>query len=342
MRKTMNSMLRNAFALVLLAIAPAFASGYHIVSKVPVPGDGGWDLVTCDSQARRLYISHSTQTQIMDIDQLKLVGQVEGTNGVHGIALAPELGRGFITAGRDNRVMIIDLKTLKSLGTVPTGENPDVILYDPASGRVFAFNGRADSATIFKAATGEPLVTLPLGGKPEFGVADGHGSVFVNLEDKNQLVKINSRAMAVEQRWPLAPCEEPSSMALDSATARLFIGCGNKTLVAVDASTGKVVANVPIGGHVDATVFDPEAKLVITSNGEGTLTVIHEDTPDAYQVVQTVPTQQGARTLSLDTMTHRLFLPVAALGPPPPPTSAQPHPRPSIVPGTFAILVIAP
>jgi DNA-binding beta-propeller fold protein YncE len=338
----MKSIFLNAFLLALLGVSPVAASGYHVINKIPIPGDGGWDYVTCDSQARRLYISHSTQTQVMDIDRLQVIGSIPGTNGVHGITLAPELGRGFISAGRDNQVVIFDLKTLKSLGAVKTEENPDAILYDPATERVFAFNGRSHSATIFKAATGEPLTTLPLGGKPEFASADGRGGVYVNVEDKNLLVKINSRVMAVEASWPVAPCEEPSSLAMDQATNRLFAGCGNKKLVVVDASSGKVVASLPIGDHVDATIFDSENKLVITSNGEGTLTVIHEDSPDAYSLVQTVPTQLGARTLALDTGTHRLFLPVAGLGPPMPPTPSQPHPRPSIVPGTFAILVVAP
>jgi len=351
--------IRKALWLALLGVASANAApNYHLSRQVPVPGDGGWDWVACDSISRRLYIAHSTQTQVMDIDQMKLVGQIPGTNGAHGIALAPELGRGFITAGKDNQAVIFNLTSLKTVGTVKTGDNPDAILYDPATQNVFAFNGKSHSATIFKAATGELVTTLPLDGKPEFAVADGHGAVYVNLEDKNLLVKINSHAMVVEASWPLAPCEEPSSLAMDKTTNRLFIGCGNKTLVAVDESTGKVVASVPIGDHVDATVFDPETKLVITSNGEGTLTVIHEDAPDtyqavqedapsAYQVVQTVPTLKGARTLALDTVTHRLFLPIAQFGPPAPPTPGTSLPagkqaRPSIVPGTFAILVVAP
>jgi DNA-binding beta-propeller fold protein YncE len=338
----MKLISRVCVVLCLSASSLLAATTYHVTRKIPIPGDGGWDYVTCDSQARKLYISHSTQTQVMDIDQMKLVGQVPGTNGVHGIALAPDLGRGFLSAGRDNQVVIFNLKSLRSLGTVATGENPDAILYDSATQRVFAFNGKSHSATIFKAATGEILSMLPLDGKPEFAAADSRGAVFVNIEDKNLLVKINSHVMAVEARWPLAPCEEPSSLAMDRTTNRLFAGCGNKTLVAVDASSGKVVASVPIGEHVDATVFDPETKFVIASNGDGTLTVIHEDTPDSYQVVQTVPTLKGARTVALDTATHRLFLPIAGFGPPLPPTPSQPKPRPSIVPGTFAILVVAP
>jgi uncharacterized protein YjiK len=336
-------LISRIFVVLCLSASSVLAeTTYHVTRKIPVPGDGGWDYVICDSQARKLYVSHSTQTQVMDIDQMKLVGQVPGTNGVHGIALAPDLGRGFISAGKDNQVVIFNLLSLKTVGAVRTEENPDAILYDSATQKVFAFNGKSQSATVFKGATGEILTTIPLDGKPEFAAADGRGSVFVNIEDKNLLVKINSHALAVEARWPLAPCTEPSSLAMDKSTNRLFAGCGNKTLVAVDASTGKVVANVPIGDHVDATVFDAEAKLVITSNGDGTLTVIHEDTPDTYSVVQTVPTVKGARTLALDTATHRLFLPIAEFGPPPPPNPAQPKPRPSIVPGTFAILIVAP
>jgi len=318
------------------------APSYHVTSTVPLPGDGGWDTLTCDPVTRRLYISHSTQTQVMDIDHLQLVGAIPNTNGVHGIALAPELGRGFISDGKDNQVTLFDLKTLQPAGTVKTGENPDVVLYDPATQRVFAFNGRSHSATLFNGKTGEILNALPLDGKPEFAVADGHGSVFVNIEDKSQMVKINSRAMAVEQRWVLSPCEEPTGLALDPVTKRLFAACGNKMLVVVDAIHGNLIAHLPIGQHADGAIFDPQTKLLFVPSGDGTTTVIQEDAPDKYHVVQTIPTQQGARTIALDQATHRLFLPDAKLGPPPAPTPQQPHPRPSIVPGTFMILVVSP
>jgi DNA-binding beta-propeller fold protein YncE len=332
----------TSFVLSGVCLGAETAVNYHMVQSIPVPGDGGWDYVTCDSAARRLYISHSTQTQVMDIDQLKIVGQIPDTNGVHGIALAPELGRGFISDGKDNQVTIFELKSLKSLGTVRTGVNPDAITYDPATQRVFAFNGRSNTATIFNGNTGEILTMVPLDGKPEFGVADGHGGVYVNIENKDLLVKINSRAMTVEARWPVAPCQEPSSLAMDTSTMRLFAGCGNKHMVVVDATRGKVIATLPIGDHVDATVFDPQEKLIFNSNGEGTITVIKEESPDKYHVVQTVPTQQGARTIALDQATRRLFLPDAKLGPPPAPTPQQPKPRPSIIPGTFMILVVSP
>jgi len=329
-------------ALLLASVSEGSQAAYHIIQRVPVSGDGGWDYVTCDSQARRLYISHSTQTQVMDIDKLTVVGQVPATNGVHGIALAPELGRGFISAGRDNQVVIFDLKTFKSLGTVKTGDHPDAIVYDPASQRVFAFNGGSQSATIFNGATGELQVTLPLGGKPEFAVADGHGSVYLDLEDKSEIVKINTRAMNIDARWPTAPCEEPSSIAMDVSTNRLFVGCENKRMVIVNAATGKIIKTVPIGEHVDATVFDPQAKVAISSNGDGTLSLVPETSADVYGDVQTVATERGARTLALDLATHRLFLPIASFGPPEKPTADHPHPRPSIVPGSFAILVVAP
>jgi DNA-binding beta-propeller fold protein YncE len=335
-----------AGSLVFVTAPPSLgaeaAPAYHVVKSIPIPGDGGWDYVTCDSVARRLYISHSTQTQVMDIDQLKLVGAIPNANGVHGIALAPELGRGFISDGRDNQVTIFNLKSLAPEGTVKTGENPDAVTYDPATQRVFAFNGRSHTAAIFNGTTGELLTMVPLDGKPEFSVADGRGAVYVNLEDQNLLLKINSRAMAVQERWPVAPCIGPSSLAIDTATMRLFAGCGNKKMVVVDATRGKVLADLPIGQHVDSTVFDPQTKLIFNSNGEGTITVIQEDTPDKYRVVQTVPTQQGARTIALDQATHRLFLPDAKLGPPPAPTPQQPKPRPSIIPGTFTILVVSP
>jgi YVTN family beta-propeller protein len=282
--------------------------GYALVKKIPIPGQGGFDYLTVDEAARRLYVSHGTQVEVLDIDSLSLVGNVPKTLGVHGIAVAPELGRGFVSNGQTANVTIFDLKTLKPIAEVPTGQKPDAIIYDPATSRVFAFNGGSNSATAIDAATGKVAGTVNLDGGPEFAAADGKGFVFNNLEDENQVLKINSRDLKVEQRWPTAPCTSPSSMAMDRANRRLFLGCRSKVMAVVDADSGKIVATVPIGDHVDATAFDPDTKLIFCSNGEGTISVIHEDGPDKYSSVETVKTVARARTMALDPRTHRLFL----------------------------------
>jgi YVTN family beta-propeller protein len=282
--------------------------GYALVKKIPIPGQGGFDYLTVDEAARRLYVSHGTQVEVLDIDSLSLVGNVAKTLGVHGIAVAPELGRGFVSNGQTANVTIFDLKTLKPIAEVPTGQKPDAIIYDPATSRVFAFNGGSNSATAIDAATGKVAGTVNLDGGPEFAAADGKGFVFNNLEDENQVLKINSRDLKVEQRWPTAPCTSPSSMAMDRANRRLFLGCRSKVMAVVDADSGKIVATMPIGDHVDATAFDPDTKLIFCSNGEGTISVIHEDGPDKYSSVETVKTVARARTMALDPRTHRLFL----------------------------------
>jgi DNA-binding beta-propeller fold protein YncE len=271
-----------------------------------------------------------------------VVGDIPGTEGVHGIALAHEFGRGFTSNGRTNTVTIFDLQTLKILGTAPTGTGPDAILYDPASKRVFTFNGRGGDATAVDAATGTAAGTIALGGRPEFAVADGQGQIYNNLEDKSEVVRIDAQKLTVTARWPLAPCEEPSGMAMDTEHRRLFIGCHNRMMAVMDADTGKVLATPPIGEGVDANAFDPEAQLAFSSNGEGTLTVVHEDSPEKFTEVASVPTERGARTMALDPKTHNIFLVTAEFGPPPPPTPEHPHPRPTVKPGSFMLLVFAP
>lgn len=305
----LNSNLSSLLILLLAFTASAFADGnYHIIKKIPIPGQGGWDYLIVDGAARRLYVSHATQVEVLDVDSGIIVGKISDTLGVHGIAIAPESGRGFVSDGQTSTVTVFDLKTLKTLGEVPTGKKPDAIIYDYATSQVFAFNGGSDSVTVISAADGKVAGTVDLGGGPEFAVADGKGYVFNNLEDKSQVVKINSRKLAVEQRWPLAPCESPSSMAMDSPSRRLFIGCRNKLMAVVDADSGKVIITVPIGEHVDATAFDADSRLIFNSNGEGTITVVHQDTPDKYSVVETVKTVPRARTVALDPKTHQLFL----------------------------------
>jgi DNA-binding beta-propeller fold protein YncE len=322
--------------------AAAPASGYHLLKKVVLGGEGSWDYLICDSAARRLYISRGTHVMVVDADTYAVIGDIAGTEGVHGIALAPEFGRGFTSNGRSNTVTIFDLKTLKALGTAPTGNGPDAILYDPASKRVFTFNGHGGDATAIDAATGAPVGTIPLGGKPEFAVADGQGNIYNNLEDKSELVRIDSRKLTVTARWPLAPCEEPSGLALDTQHRRLFAGCGNKMMAVVDADSGKVLATPPIGQGVDANGFDPGTRFAFSSNGDGTLTIVQEDSPEKFTVAANVTTRRGARTMALDLKTHRIFLVTADFGPPPAPTAERPHPRPAIIPGTFTLLVVGP
>jgi DNA-binding beta-propeller fold protein YncE len=294
--------------------APVPAGGYSVVKRIPIAGTGSWDYLAVDEAARRLYVSHGTQVEVIDIDALTIVGNVPKTPGVHGVAIAPELGRGFVSNGQASTVTIFDLKTLKPIADVPTGQKPDAIIYDPATSRVFAFNGESKSATAIDAATGKVAGTVDLQGGPEFAAADGNGFVYNNLEDESLVLKINSRELKVEQRWPTAPCSSPSSMAMDRANRRLFIGCRSKVMAVLDADTGRVVTTLPIGDHVDATAFDAATKLIFNSNGEGTISVIHEDSPDKYSIVETVKTAPRAKTMALDQKTHRLFLSTAENG----------------------------
>jgi DNA-binding beta-propeller fold protein YncE len=314
-------------------------SGYHLLKRMELGGEGGWDLLSVDNAARRLYVSRSTHVMVVDVDSAQVVGDIPGTNGVHDIAVAPDLGRGFATCGRDSSVTIFDLKTLKELGKVSVRGGPDAIVYDPATHRVLSFSPSSSSATAIEAAEGKPAGTISLGGRPELGAADGKGMVYVNLEDKSEVVALDSRKLEVKAHWPLAPGEGPTGMAIDPEHRRLFITCGNKKMIVMNADDGHVVADLPIGEGVDGAVFDPATQLAFSSNGEGTLTVVHEDSPDEFRVLENVPTQRGARTMALDPRTHNLFLPTAQFGPPPAATPEHPHPRPSIVPGSFVLLV---
>jgi DNA-binding beta-propeller fold protein YncE len=303
--------VRSKLLVLFLAVASSvlFAEdGYHIIKKIGIPGQGSFDYLTVDEAARRLYVSHGTQVEVLDLDSDQIVGRVSNTPGVHGIAVAPALGRGFVSDGQSSKVTIFDLKTFKSISEVPTGNKPDAIIYDPASSQVFAFNGDSHSTTVISAADGKVTGTLDLGGGPEFAVADGNGQVFNNLEEESKLVKINSKKLAVEKYWPLAPCEAPSSMAMDRPHRRLFIGCRNKVMAVVDADSGRVISTLPIGDHVDATVFDADSGLIFNSNGEGTISIIHQDNPDKYSFVQTAKTLPRAKTMAFDPKTRRLFL----------------------------------
>src|SRR6267142_2389514 len=308
-----NANLRFFLILLIAFSTFAFADGNNrIIKKIPIPGQGGWDYLTVDEGARRLYVSHGTQVEVLDVDSGKLVGKIEDTPGVHGIAIAPELGRGFVSNGQAATVTIFDLKTLQKIGDVPTGKKPDAILYDPATARVFAFNGGSNSATVIDAKEGKVAGTVDLGGGPEFAAADGTGFVFDNLEDEGLVLKIDARKMTVEQRWKA--CDAPSSMAMDRENRRLFIGCRSKVMAVMNADTGQVILTMPIGDHVDATAYDAATKLIFNSNGEGTVTVIRQESPDKYSVVETVKTLPRAKTLALDPKTHQLFLSTAENG----------------------------
>jgi DNA-binding beta-propeller fold protein YncE len=336
--------LAAAFLLAPLAAPPRpradAAAGYRIVDTLKLGGEGGWDYLTLDPDSRRLFVSRGTHVMVLDADTGRVLGDIPDTPGVHGIAIARDLGRGFISNGRSATATIFDLQTLGKVGEVKTGQNPDAILYDPASKRVFTFNGRSADATAFDAAQGAVAGTIPLGGKPEFAVADGKGRIYVNVEDTSEIVALDSKDLQVRSRWPLKACEEPSGLAFDAEHARLFSVCSNRLMAVVDSGTGRVITTLPIGDGVDGAAFDPATGLAFSSNGEGTLTVVHEDSPDSFRVVENVPTRAGARTMTLDPKTHRLFLSTADLGPRPSPTAEVPRPRASVVLGSFVILVL--
>jgi YVTN family beta-propeller protein len=310
----LKTLMIFTLSLSLLAASAQTAGGYHVIKRIPISGEGGWDYLTVDEAARRLYVSHGTQVEVLDVDSGAIVGKIANTPGVHGIAIAPELGRGFVSNGQSSTVTIFDLKTLKTIADVPTGKKPDAIIYDPATSRVFAFNGGGNSATAIEAADGKGAGTIDLDGGPEFAVADGSGHVYDNLEDESLVVKINSRTLKIEQRWPTAPCASPSSIAMDRTNRRLFVGCRSKVMAVMNADSGQVITTLPIGDHVDATAFDPDSRLVFNSNGEGTITVIHQDSPDKYSVIESVKTLPRAKTMALDPKTHRLFLSTAEAG----------------------------
>ncbi len=346
MRKTLTifAILAVAFVATVFAssslrtvtAAPTGGSGYKVSKTIPVGSEGGWDYVYVDSDARRVYVSHGLHTIVLDADSHAVVGDIPDTQGVHGIAIASDLGRGFTSNGRTSDVTIFDLKTLKAIGTAKTDKNPDAILYEPVSKRVFTFNGAGKNATAINAADGTVIGNLPLGGKPEFAVADGKGNVFVNNEDTSEVIELDAAKFTETHRWPLAPCKSPSGLAMDVQNRRLFAVCDDKVMVVVNADTGKVVATPTIGEGVDATAYDPATKLVFASNGEGTLSVLHQDSPDKYTLLENVPTKRSARTMGLDLKTHNVFLPVADFDPP-----APGERRGKMKSGSFAILFVS-
>jgi YVTN family beta-propeller protein len=346
--KTKLHLLPAALAITLfsLVVSPLRAEDaqYHFLKEIAIGGDGGWDYLSIDADARRLYVSHGTVVVVIDLDKGTVAGQIEDTPGVHGFAIAPELGLGFSSNGKEGKVSIVDLKTLKTNSKVDTGENPDAILYEPGNQEVYAFNGRSQSATVFEAKTGKVTATIPLPGKPEFAAADPKaGRVYCNIEDKSEVVAIDTKTHQVVNIWPIAPGEEASGLVIDVANHRLFIGCHNQLMLMMDSASGKVITNVPIGQGVDANAFDPGTMMAFSSCGDGTVTIAHEETPDKLTPVQSLTTERGARTMALDPKTHDIYLATAkfeaAPSPSPSPAQDAPRQRPKMVPGSFKILV---
>lgn len=328
--------MKKLMTVVLVASAAFAAEGYHVLNKIKIGGTGGWDYVTVDSNAHRLYATHGTVVDVVDLDSGKPVGSIPQLHGVHGVALAPDMNKGFISNGQSNSVTVFDVKTLAKSGEPATGMNPDSICYEPKTQRVFTFNGRSNDSTAINAKTGEPLTTFPVGGKPEFCVADGAGKLYVNLEDKGAIVEIDAAKPAVVRTGSIAPCQEPSGLAMDSKDGVLFSVCDNKMMTVTDIKSLKVVAMPAIGANPDAAGFDPGAGLAFSSNGEGTLTIVKE-VGGKWQAVDTVQTERGARTMTVDPRTHRVYLLAAEYGPP---QAGDKKGRPSILPDSFHVLVV--
>ena len=333
--------------LLLLSLLANFAHGagtgnYAIERQFALPGTGGWDYLAVDPTANRLFISRSDRVLVTDTQGGTLIATIPDTQGVHGIAFAPDLGKGFTSNGRADTVTVFELSTLKATGTIEVGgHNPDAIVYDKASRQLFTFNGRSQDVSVIDPAKATIIARIPVGGKPEFAATDGAGRIFFNIEDKSQLGVIDSSTNRLIATWSLNHCEEPTGLAFDVEHRRLFSVCANSVMVVTDANSGKQIAEVPIGKGPDAAAFDAERGLVFSSNGEdGTLTVVHQDDPDHYSVLGNVITQKSARTMALDARTHKVYLVAARFGATPAPTTETPHPRPSIVEGSFQVIVV--
>ena len=334
----MKRTLLPAIMLYLTSLT-GFSQEYKILNKFPVPGSGGWDYLVSEPQTGRLFISHGSEVNVINEKTGALLGTIPDTKGVHGIALASELGKGFISNGRDSSVTIFDLKSLAAITKVQvTGQNPDAILYDSFSHAVFVFNGRTKNATVIDAKTNKVTATIALDGKPVFAATNTKGRVFVNIEDKNKISVINTATLKVEANWSIAPGEEASGLAIDLFNNRLFAVCDNKLMIVLDADSGKLIGKATIGEGPDAVCFDPSFKRIYSSNGEGTVTVIQEENEKDFKVVETIPTQKGARTMAIDPLNHHLYLSAAEYGDKPEATKENPHPRPTIKDGTFIIL----
>ncbi len=345
---------RKLCVFAALSALPLCAQNYKVTGSIPIGGNGRWDYLTVDSPDRRLFVSHGTEVDVVDLHSNKMVGKIDGLGGVHGIAIANDLGVGFISDGKNNQVVAFDLKSLAVKKKIPAGTNPDGIVYDTPSQRVFAFNGRSKDATAIDARNFRVVGTIALDGKPEFPVSDGEGFIYDNIEDKSEIAKIDPKTLAVKAQWPLSPCQSPSGLAIDAKNHRLFAVCDNKMMAVVDAENGKVLATPAIGEGPDAAGFDPGTHLAFSSNGEdGTLTVIKEEGgglptmmlqhkgKGKFTVAENVKTAESARTMALDPDTHKIYLSSATLGPAPAATASNPHPRPAVTADSFKVLIVS-
>ena len=331
--RTIVAVLTMAIVMPLLAQS---SSVYRITHTYTLGGDGGWDYIVPDPPTHRLFIGRQNRVMVVDEDNGTLLGEVTGIQGAHGTAIAAATGHGFATSGNDRSVMMFDLKTFKTLGRIPAAEDADAIIYDGPSNRVFTFNGDAHSSTVIEPKAGTLITNIQLGGKPEYGASAGDGKVYANLTDTSEVVEIDAKGATVARRWSTAPCKQPVAMALDTSHHRLFSGCRSGVMAISDYQAGKVVATVPIGTGVDGAAFDGASGDAFASNADGTLTVIHQDSPDQYHVVENVQTPQGARNMGLDSTNHRLFIVSAKFGPPP----AGGRGRGPVLPGSFTLMVI--
>lgn len=325
--------------LTIATAATAQTPQYRLLTSIAVGGEGGWDYLSEDTTTQRLYVTHATKVVVIDMKTNTIVGMIDSLPGVHGFAIASARGLGFSSNGRENQAAIVDLRSFRVLGKVPTGDNPDAILYVPDLDEVYSFNGRGHSATVFKAEGGEVVATIPLSGKPEFAVYDhAAGRIYNNIEDQNEIAVIDGRTHKVVATWPIAPGEAASGLAIDLAHHRLFAVCENGLMVMLNSASGEVVATAPIGSGVDAVRFDPGTQLAFSSNGQGTVTVVHEDSPNHLTVVQTLETARSARTMTLDPTTHRIYLSAADYEAPTVDSTGA-RQRPRMVPGSFKVLV---
>jgi DNA-binding beta-propeller fold protein YncE len=335
------AILSLGYFLAALPASPqqTSGSGYQLAKKIKLGGSGGWDYLEVDPATHRLFISRGNHVIVVDPDSGKILGDIPNVPGVHGIAIADEFNKGFITNGKAGDATMFDLTSLAVSGSIKTDKDSDGTIYDPFSKRVFTFNGDANTSTAIDVATGKAVATFPLGGGPEFAAADARGKIFVNLEDKSALVKFDAKTLKIENTWPLAPCESPSGLAIDAAHEILIVGCHNQLMAFVDGNSGKVLATVPIGQGVDANRFDPATGYAFASCGDGTLTIAHEDSLTQFSIVEKIQTQRGARTMALDYATHAVYLVTADFGPTPAPTAENPRARPPILPDTFTLLI---
>jgi DNA-binding beta-propeller fold protein YncE len=336
--------MRRSILLWSIVAAPAVAAqSYEVTHTYNVGGEGGWDYVIPDAPNHRLFIGRSNRLMVVDMNDGRLLGEVTGINGAHGTALVPDIGRGFATSGNDSSILMFDAKTYKGLLKIPAAPDADAIIYDPAAKRVFSFNGDANSSTVVDPRRGTRIASIPLGGKPEYGQSSRDGKVYVNLVDSSQIVEIDTKDLKVTRRWSTAPCKNPVSMAIDIRRQRLFSGCRSGVMAVSDYKNGKIVATVPIGQGVDGAGYDPGRRDAYASNADGTLTIIHQDTPDKYHVVESVSTGERGRNMGIDPATHRIYIASAKFGPvPADSTAANPRRRAPMIPGSFTVIVVEP